>query len=373
LRKGCNSINRILITFLIISLFLTGCKAADATNGFVEKIVNSEFGNFLSWLIDGEIWEEGKSVYKDDNKPSTDFEDVEAEHDGTSLPKPNVGSESEQEVSDNAAKSDDPWESMVTEEQAMYATSGMIRYSFSKLDKEGRILYRDIYAILNSHAESVIINSRDTDKVDKVFQLVMNDHPEIFYVTGYSMEEYTLNGVVTKIKFSGTYDRTSDEVEAKKPLIDAYVERCIAAAPKDGSDYDKAKFVYEYIINNTEYDINSKDNQNILSVFNGGKSVCQGYAKATQYLLLKLNIPCILVSGTVHNGEPHSWNKAFVDGQWTNIDTTWGDASYMNIDTKETWNKITYEYLCKGDSEFSGTHYPDNLIEVPKASTIVEK
>lgn len=362
--------NRILIVCLMISVFISGCGITETANDITEKIVNSEVGNFLSWLIDGEIWEESKSVYQEEKKPDRNVEvDWVSE---LPIPKEDTASDSAP-ISSNEAGEEDAWDNLVSDEKAMYATSGMIRYSFSKLDKEGRVLYRDIYAILINHAEDVIINSKDVDKVDKVFQLVMNDHPEIFYVTGYSMEEYTLNGVVTKIKFSGTYDRTRDDVEAKKPIIDAYVERCIAAAPVDGSDYDKAKYIYEYIINNTEYDINSSDNQNILSVFGNGKSVCQGYAKANQYLLNKLNIPCLLISGTVQKGDAHSWNMAYVDGQWTNIDVTWGDASYMNIDTKETWNKISYDYLCKSDSEFSGTHYPDNLIEVPKASTIVEK
>lgn len=79
---------------------------------------------------------------------------------------------------------------------------------------------------------------------------------------------------------SGTYSMTPETIEAKKQLIDSYVNQCFASLPTgEGSQYAIARYVYEYLIENTEYDAGAPDNQNICSVFITHRSVCQGYAK----------------------------------------------------------------------------------------------
>ena len=54
-------------------------------------------------------------------------------------------------------------------------------------------------------------------------------------------------------------------------------------------------------------------NQNIISVFLNKKTVCQGYANATQYLLTLLGIPAVVVTGTAE-GDTHAWNLVQLDG-----------------------------------------------------------
>lgn len=329
---------------------LAGCSADAAAKKYLNPALDA-LADALSELIDGDVW--------DESEPAAG----EAEQ-----------AEEDEILPGDAAEDSDEGPSELggelTDEQAMMATTGMIRYSYAQLSDSDRALYRDIYTILINHAEEVIINSLDADQVDRVFQLVMNDHPEIFYVTGYSMNKYTLNGVATSLEFTGTYTKTKDQADDAWPVINTYEAKCFAGLPENADDYDKVRYVYEYLIENTEYNLDAEDNQNILSVFDTGESVCQGYAKATQYLLNELGIPCLIITGIVKGGEPHAWNMACVDGQWTYIDTTWGDASYRNVDTGAIWNEITYDYLCVGEDELKGTHRADNIVDMPEAVRI---
>lgn len=319
---------------------LSGCAIKLTDKG--QRFLDGLLGKFEAFF-DDQVWEEDDEVSK---APTVD-EMVENGELVSDTDSP-IG-ELDDEISD---------------EEAKLATEGMIRYSYALLNDEEKITYKEIYTILKNHAENVRLTTKDADHVDKVFQLVMNDHPEIFYAKGYSLDKYTINDEVDRLEFTGTYEKNKDVVEILVYDIDKYCRECLKDMPEYDNDYDKVKYIYEYIIEHTEYDLEAEDNQNILSVFKDGKSVCQGYAKATQYLLNKLDIPCLLVTGTA-KGEGHAWNIAYVDGKWTSIDTTWGDASYRNVSTGETWNEISYDYLCVGDEDMFDTHSFESAIDLP--------
>ena len=122
------------------------------------------------------------------------------------------------------------------------------------------------------------------------------------------------------------------------------------------------------MIRNTDYQLDSPDNQNIYSVFINHTSVCQGYAKATQYLLDRLGIGCSLVLGTVDTGEVHAWNLVKLDDSYYYVDTTWGDASYQ-ISGAELQGyvmpEINYDYLCVTTEELLRTHTLGGQIPMP--------
>lgn len=248
-------------------------------------------------------------------------------------------------------------------------------YAYGKLSAQRQELYLEIRDALVQFEEEVRLSSSDKEEISEVFQCVLNDHPEIFYVEGYTYTEYTLGDILKKITFTGSYRYDQEEIREKQRLIDNYVNQCLSGMPENADDYTKVKYIYEYLIHHTEYDAAVGDNQNICSVFVEGRSVCQGYAKATQYLLNKAGVFSTLVLGRVIGGEGHAWNLVRIDGQYYYVDTTWGDASYQAVGAAadypaEKIPTINYDYLCVSTEQISLTHTLDNVVELPECDSM---
>lgn len=257
--------------------------------------------------------------------------------------------------------------------QSEIVTEGSRYYAYPKLSENEQMLYAEILGILNSLGKDVRISSLDTDEIDKVFNCVLIDHPELFYISGYSYTKFVRGEKLEKITLTGTYTMSKGDVEAAQKRVDEYCDRCIDGYTGGSNDYNKVKYVYEYLIRNNEYDLAAPNNQNVLSVVDEGRTVCQGYAKMTQYILNRMGVFCTLCEGMVKGSESHVWNIVKINNAYYHIDTTWGDASYnVTSDTESNFDipEVNYDYLCLTDEEIKKTHVIKSIMELPVCDSI---
>ncbi len=239
-------------------------------------------------------------------------------------------------------------------------------YYYRALGDEEKNVYNQIFQSLKDREEAVL-DTMDEEMVDKVFQCVVNDYPEIFYCSSYKIVKQLRNQEVVRVTFIPNFYMTEEEQLANQRKIDDYVKQCMEGLPAGADEYEKVKYVYEYIIKNTTYVLNSANNQNICSVFIGGQSVCQGYAKATQYILTRMGIEITLAYGKVDN-EFHSWNLVRVDGEYYYMDPTWGDAGYVRPQQEQSMGQpqsVNYEYFLITTQQLTRTHQIDNVVPLP--------
>lgn len=246
-------------------------------------------------------------------------------------------------------------------------------YSYSQLNEKEQLLYAEILGILNSLSKDIKISSLDVDEIDKVFNCVLTDHPELFYITGYSYTKFVRGEKLEKITLSGTYTMNKKEIEAANKRIEEYTKRCMDGYLDGSNEYRKIKYVYDYLIKNNEYDLAAPNNQNILSVVDEGRTVCQGYAKMTQYILNKMGVFCTLCEGVVKGSESHVWNIVKVNDSYYHVDTTWGDASYnltSDSDVEFEVPEVNYDYLCITDEEVGKNHVIKPLVPLPQCTSM---
>ncbi|MBQ1394822.1 MAG: hypothetical protein IIY86_01475 [Lachnospiraceae bacterium] len=243
---------------------------------------------------------------------------------------------------------------------------------FGQLDQEGQTYYQVFYDAVLAGGDSFETACTDPDQIQTVWNAMMMDHPEFFWLTGginlttYQPalgEPYT---VITPQRSCTPEDQVKREKEIEKAVQDY-----LAGVETGADEYTRIKQAYEYIIDTTDYDEYASDNQNIYSVFAGHRSVCAGYAKAFQYLMKSQDIYCIYATGTINQtGEGHGWNIVRCNGRYYHVDVTWGDPVYNETEdpVPESMRNMNYDYLCCSDSVIVKTHTIDGKMKVPACS-----
>lgn len=240
-------------------------------------------------------------------------------------------------------------------------------YYYDLLPQEEQRLYVTLLEGVRDFVPVIELDYVDTEIIWEVFGAVMNDNPGLFWVNNeLSYTTHTLNNEPTRVEVFYSYNIASwEELSAVATAIDGYLEVFMGGVTPLMADVDKVLYAYEYIINNTDYVLNSQNDQNIQSVFLTGQSVCTGYAKATQLLLGLFDIPCTIVTGYAEGQGRHAWNLVELDGDWYYLDTTWGDPITHDAYTKDN---ISYDYFLVTDEEIRYTHQADAAYPLPACS-----
>lgn len=183
--------------------------------------------------------------------------------------------------------------------------------------------------------------SVSADEVQNVIEAVYNDHPEFFWVKNKYSYKYTQSGNVIQILLEYYFDSTT--IEKARKDFDFKVNEIVEEASVLNNAYEKEKYVHNVLIENVDYVEDAIMNQSAYSALVNGNSVCAGYSKAFQYILMKLGIPTYYVTGDA-DGD-HAWNIVKINDEYYNVDITWNDSA-----------RNKYSYFNIADSIFSNSH-----------------
>lgn len=258
------------------------------------------------------------------------------------------------------------------EEEALEAgvESSVEEYYYNHLPEELHEAYREIYVHLMRNEDSgVFLTDVSVDDFWRAYYGVLADHPEIFWIgTSAQVTESGLSRKVVSYEIETVVPK--EERENMRLQLEATANECIYGIPEGASDYEKIKYVYEYIIDLAEYDAKGRDTQNIQSVLLYQASVCAGYSKTFQYILNRMGMFCTYITGTIRDGGDHGWNMVRIGENYYYVDVTWGDPVFANqMEGDSSAVMINYNYLCCTETELFRTHVPSGDIELPACTS----
>lgn len=257
------------------------------------------------------------------------------------------------------------------------------KYYYNQLDEKSKIIYtyfeNNIENMKSGSYTIKLPNSlskiEDTEELNKYFQsavdALMMDRVDLFYIDiskiSLTIKTLTYGADISRQlyitpnnneNYLDDYFSDKEKIDNVLNSINNVTQNIISNAY--GNQYEQVKFVHNWLIDNLEYDSNPDSNSyNIYGALINKKAVCEGYAEAFKYIMDRLNIPCVLISGTATNSsdktENHEWNAVRVNGNWYAIDVTWDDPIIINGGKLNDKNR--YKYFLKGSSNITTNHF----------------
>lgn len=170
------------------------------------------------------------------------------------------------------------------------------------------------------------------------------------YINNYGSDNYLAEGFNSKEEI--------DECEAKIELLrDAILEKI-----NGKSDLEKLRYIHNYLVDNIDYEttISQPNIYNIYGALILKECVCEGYAKAFQYLVSAAGFENVIINGkatnTIGETENHAWNYVKIDNAWYAVDTTWDDPIIIGGGKLTESNR--YQYFLKGSTTMDRNHSP---------------
>ena len=199
----------------------------------------------------------------------------------------------------------------------LYASDERIYNNF--LNTTEKKIYRELVKGTKIYNGKINIQITDEEtSVEKVLDAIKVDHPELlnFGSVTYSWD----NDGNYKIKVNNATIILLEQINISR--IERIVYR-IKEETKNMSDYEKIKYVYEWMGENSDYDRSftyMAKNQSAYNVFINKNAVCAGFTKASQIIFQNIGIESYGVSENTTG--PHMWNIIKYKGKYYFFDST---------------------------------------------------
>ena len=247
---------------------------------------------------------------------------------------------------------------------SLFAT-GVDSYCYDCLNATEQLAYNAISDCLTHLITVWNCGSLSQETIQKAYDCLQMDHPEIFWSDGYNYVTSYVNNSISGHRVEFNYNLSREEISKANGEIEEALLSMFAEIGRIDASYETVKAVYEYLVRNCSYDGLNLD-QSMYSVMVNHGGVCASFAKAFEFIMQCLGIPCTVVFGHLTQNEGvlgttlgHEWNIVQIDGKWYHVDVTSGLAVDENSELSR------YEFLCIPTDQILATHKIENPVPIP--------
>ena len=215
------------------------------------------------------------------------------------------------------------------------------RYYYYKLNPALRSVYDGFYSALSRREHCFAEQSLSPYQINELLHLILLDHPRLCHFEG---KWGWNNGIYPIYTLSEAQTRLLPESVAS--LLNTL------PLPVKSDPQSTVRIIYDLFLTHITYDPYAPHSQSSYGALIERRAACKGISKGFQLLLHELDIPCILVEGTLDNQMKHVWNMVCIDGQWSHVDLCMGYPQFYSL----TNAKDPYACFCVDTQTIQKSH-----------------
>ncbi len=242
-------------------------------------------------------------------------------------------------------------------------------YCYSQLNLSEQIAYDAMFDCITTLTSRWNCGSFSQDTLKKAYDCLMMDHPELFWSESFTYVTSYVNNSIAGRCVEFEYTMTRAQIEKTNKEIEQALLGIVREIGTVEPSYETARLVYAWMVENCTYDVANMD-QSLYSVLVNRSGVCASFAKAYEFIMQCLGIPCSCVNGRLSSGSGilgassnigHEWNLVYLDGSWSHVDVT----SALGVSQD---GFVDYGFFCSTTDEILVTHTIENVVEIPDCS-----
>lgn len=184
-----------------------------------------------------------------------------------------------------------------------------------------------------------------------------------YHIWRYASDIYANDPVKSEMEaiFWSEFGWTTFSKEKNDAMVKAMVELVYGIMQTYKTDFERERALYEAICLTCRYDYDSLETgltsagQTPYGVLIERKAVCGGYACTFHLGLTMMGIENRLITGSTTEGL-HAWNQVCLDGEWYQVDVTWGDDNCDQCPSGTCDCTFGYDYFNRTSEWMSTTH-----------------
>ena len=249
------------------------------------------------------------------------------------------------------------------------------KWCYQRLDGRLQKAYSAVYAaVVKSFSVDETVTITDTDKGEKreyrgvqvalpepllgeaeakkLYAAFTRDNPQFFFIGNvYGFDGHQTGGASRFTTFKLTYVMDAAERREARIELNAVADEMADTVPENATAFETELALHDALAARCHYDTAAAEAPSpaeidpyAFSAYGAivqGEAVCEGYARAMQFLLQRADIPATVVTGFDENRQPHMWNLVTIDGRNYHLDVTWDDSgdqirhAYFNLTSRE--------------------------------------